>query len=107
VSYERFAKGDTLQAIAMQQPSGKPVQASTIQVHIMTALSFQRPVDLRRLFEQSETVLPNEQEWSKMEEAAATRGQNVDDFEFKLKEGTALGKTEVELLPECLPIALS
>merc|ERR1712183_368234 len=57
VSYGRFAKGERVTAIAMQQASGKPVQVSTVCGHIMTALTFGKPVDLARLFTECEANL--------------------------------------------------
>merc|ERR1711957_778830 len=86
VSYGRFSKGDSLQAIAMNQASGKPVQVSTVSGHILTALTFGKSVDLSRLFAENETTLPDEAAWTKIEEAAVERGCNVDAPDFSVKE---------------------
>jgi len=86
VSYEKFSKGDMLQTIAMNQPSGKPVQASTVQGHVLTALTHGRPCDLQRLMKESKFGPVTEEEWTKMEEAFAERGADVDAEDTKTKD---------------------
>lgn len=87
ISYIRFAGGDSLEQIAMQQPSGKPVQVSTVANHVFTALGFAKPVDLRRLFQQADDIsAPDEAQWTKLDEAAAERGCDVNSSEFKAKD---------------------
>eukprot|EP00929_Paragymnodinium_shiwhaense_P001356 TRINITY_DN101584_c0_g1_i1.p1 TRINITY_DN101584_c0_g1~~TRINITY_DN101584_c0_g1_i1.p1 ORF type:complete len:903 (-),score=223.70 TRINITY_DN101584_c0_g1_i1:336-3044(-) len=97
VSYDRFAKGDMVQTIAMQQPSGKPVQPSTVVGHLWTALSHGRALNLQLLFQQSEYGAITEADWSQLGEATATVGANLDAADFKAKEvlGGILGADKV------------
>jgi len=86
VSYDRWSAGDSLQAIAMTQASGKPIQVGTVGGHINTALTFAKPVNLGRLFRETGTRPPSEAEWTRLEEAAAERGVNVFGTEARAKE---------------------
>merc|ERR1712100_798459 len=70
----------------MNPPSGKAVQASTVASHVWTALTFGKPVHLRLLFTQREMTPPNENEWAKIEEAAATRRMDPSGDDYKAKE---------------------
>ena len=45
----RFNRGESVDAIAMTQESGKPIQSRTIVGHLLTALTADRPVHLQRL----------------------------------------------------------
>ena len=85
LSYERFLENESLQSIAMRPASGAPIQTNTVRGHILTAWTFGKPVDLQRLFRESEAVLPSEAEWRQLEEAAAA---NKVDFsaDIRLKE---------------------
>jgi hypothetical protein len=51
VSTDRFARGgETLTAVAMSQPSGKPIQVATVRGHLLKGLVAARaPIDLQRL----------------------------------------------------------
>jgi len=99
VSYNRWAKGEHPQAIAMNQTSGKAIQVTTIFGHLMTALSHAKPVHLRLLAEQCENPAPREDEWKRMEEAAAVGNLNVDADDYKAKDVLAgiLGAENVNM----------
>eukprot|EP00854_Cymbomonas_tetramitiformis_P019684 gene19684-23545_t len=76
VSWERFQRRDTLEGIAITQPSGKPVRPSTIFSHILTALEFGKPVNLSQLMDQYSAstgyrVLGTRAAWDALENAAA------------------------------------
>lgn len=107
VSYERFSCGESLQAIAMQQPSKKPIQASTVCGHVLQALTHGRPVDLARLLVQADKSPPTDAEWTRMEEAAAERALNVDAEDFKAKDVLCgiLGTEKVNREPSEKPAA--
>jgi len=84
-SYDRFHNGDSLQSIALSQPSGRPIQVETVQKHVMTAWSFGRPINLRRLLLQGENpFLLSQEDWQRVDEAAAAANVSVDnDKTFK------------------------
>jgi len=84
--YRRWSSGEHIQAVAMNPPNGKEVKTSTVQGHIITALTFGMPVDLGLLVQQMESHPPNQEEWKQIEEAAAVRRVNPDDTDFKAKE---------------------
>jgi len=86
--YNRWARGEHCQAIAMNPPgTGKAVKTGTVFGHIMTALTFAKPVDLAKLAQQVESnSVPTKRAWEKIEEAAAVRGQNVDADDYRGKE---------------------
>mmetsp|Transcript_43213 Transcript_43213/g.100802 ORF Transcript_43213/g.100802 Transcript_43213/m.100802 type:complete len:871 (+) Transcript_43213:22-2634(+) len=85
LSFDRFASGESLHAIAMRPASGKPIQVGTVKGHLFTAWTFGKPVNLRRLLEESETSLVTEVEWNQMEEAAAALKVDFAQ-EVRLKE---------------------
>ena len=74
-SWRRFTAGEGAEVIAMQQPSGKPVQTSTVVGHVLTALTQGRPVDLGRLA----TFLPAPTlaDWEALREAEDAAGVDV------------------------------
>jgi len=86
VSYDRWTAGESVQAIAMKQASGKAVQASTVGNHVMGALTYAKPVDLARLFREMDMCPPNESEWTRIEAAAAERKVDVFDALARAKE---------------------
>jgi ATP-dependent DNA helicase RecQ/Werner syndrome ATP-dependent helicase len=99
--YNRWAKGEAPQAIAVNPPSGKAVQVSTVFGHVLTAMTHGKEVDLGLLSQQCDTKPPNHEEWQKMEEAAAVRDQNVDADDYKSKEVLCgiLGEENVNVEP--------
>jgi len=84
--YERWARGEELAAIALNPPSGKAVAVGTVYGHVLTALTFAKPVDLARLAAQCDAPPPNQKEWATIEEAAAARGVNPQAEDAKNKE---------------------
>ena len=77
VSYKRFTAGEHPQAIAMDQENGKPIQANTVIGHILEAMTHGRPVNLRRLVTIAGAALPNDREWTSIEDAVAGLGLDV------------------------------
>jgi hypothetical protein len=76
VSYNRFANGDSPQAIAISQPNGKqPIQVKTVVGHLLEALEHGREVDLSRLYQFLPP--PNEQEWNQLLQAEITSGMDI------------------------------
>jgi len=99
-SYERFKKGEHIEAIAMNQENGKPVQAQTIVGHILEALMHaNKTVNLKLLVEYvGEKCLPNQKEWEAMEDAAAANTIDpVEQETFPMKEMmlTILGRPDI------------
>lgn len=74
-SYERFQRGESPQAIAMNPANGRPIQAATVVGHIQEAFLQGRPLDLMRLTPFS--TLPSRCEWAQLEEAEECTGMNV------------------------------
>lgn len=72
-SFQQHKK--TLQYIAMSQPSGKPVQPSTVLGHILKGLLYGRSVDLERLMSNMDPI--SESAWEALEIAAAMLQINV------------------------------
>lgn len=73
-SWQRFQSGDKLQAIALTQTSGKPIQPSTVLGHLLTALTHGRALDLSELVQQAAVLgcaPPTRGEWEQLSEAAA------------------------------------
>mmetsp|Transcript_48223 Transcript_48223/g.40819 ORF Transcript_48223/g.40819 Transcript_48223/m.40819 type:complete len:199 (+) Transcript_48223:3-599(+) len=96
-SYQKFAAGQHPQAIAMDQESGKPIQASTVVGHVLEALLHKRPVNLRRLIETGGAGLPNEHEWSRIEEAALQLGMDVaNTAQLNLKDTMLAASGRIE-----------
>jgi len=83
---ERWSRGEELAAIALNPPSGKAVSVATVANHVLTALTFAKPVDLARLAAQSDVPPPNQKDWATMEEAAAARGVNPQAEDANNKE---------------------
>ena len=77
LSYDRFMgpQGDSPQTIAMTQPSGKPIQVSTVVGHLLTALAQGRKLDLSRLADSS--APPDRDEWDELERCSAETGLDV------------------------------
>lgn len=88
VSYDRFMNGEGIQAIAIQQAKGKPIQATTVASHLLTAIQQGRPVDLRRMATEcgTDSPLPDEAAWNKMEQAVAESGSDPQSPDFKAKD---------------------
>jgi len=84
--FNRWAKSEHPQAIAMNPPNGKAVQVQTVMGHVFTAITHAKPVDLGLLARQCESIPPREDEWTRIEEAAAVRGMNPDGDDYKAKE---------------------
>jgi hypothetical protein len=74
-SYERFQRGESPQAIAMNPTNGRPIQAMTVVGHIQEAFLQGRPVELQRLAEFS--TLPNRSEWAQLEQAEESTGMDA------------------------------
>mmetsp|Transcript_5438 Transcript_5438/g.9689 ORF Transcript_5438/g.9689 Transcript_5438/m.9689 type:complete len:1007 (-) Transcript_5438:883-3903(-) len=74
-SYERFAKGESIQAIAMAPENGRPVQAMTVVSHIHEAFVQGRSVDLQRLSQMSKP--PTRSEWAQLEQAEESTGMDA------------------------------
>eukprot|EP00808_Paulinella_micropora_P018760 g44922.t1 len=79
ISYQRFQQGmEGVSAIATNQPTGKPIQESTVVDHILTGLLHGRPVDLQRLASSVPALgPPRQQEWQQLDEAASISKINV------------------------------
>ena len=59
LSYDRFTnQGESVASIATNQPSGKPIMIATVVKHLLTALTFGRPLDLIKLHHQGNRALP-------------------------------------------------
>jgi RecQ family ATP-dependent DNA helicase len=74
-SYVRFVKGESPQAIAMTQASGRPIQANTVVGHLLDAITYGRKVDLRRLVEF--VPAPTQDEWDQLRNAEISTGIDV------------------------------
>mmetsp|Transcript_88469 Transcript_88469/g.245707 ORF Transcript_88469/g.245707 Transcript_88469/m.245707 type:complete len:912 (-) Transcript_88469:101-2836(-) len=87
-TYSRFLQGEHPEAIAVKQPNGKPIQVSTVLNHLLTALTFGRQLDLRRLAAAAavECPLPTKGQWEKLEHAAAVCGTDPCGPDFKSKD---------------------
>jgi len=83
-SWERFGKGEHPEAIAANQPNGKPVQTSTVFGHLLEALVQGRAVDLCRLAEVK--APPVKSDWEKMEHVVAVEGVSIGSPDFKAKD---------------------
>ena len=71
VSWDRFHnRGESVEAIAMTQVSGRAINPSTVTGHLLEAIAQGRPVDFERLYSNSRSV-PNESEWERISDAAA------------------------------------
>jgi len=79
VSWTRFSRGEHLEVIAMDQPSGKPIQADSVLKHVLTALEQGKPVDLNQLARSKPP--PNSVQWDQLEKAEAALGKSVVDDE--------------------------
>ena len=77
-SWERFSKGEPVDAIAMTQESGKAIQSSTVVGHLLLALQAGRPLDLERLAASSgASPPPTRDEWEQLLGAEARAGIDV------------------------------
>eukprot|EP00930_Biecheleria_cincta_P039768 TRINITY_DN27305_c0_g2_i1.p1 TRINITY_DN27305_c0_g2~~TRINITY_DN27305_c0_g2_i1.p1 ORF type:complete len:919 (+),score=196.92 TRINITY_DN27305_c0_g2_i1:49-2805(+) len=88
VSYDRFVKGEGIQTIAIQQAKGKPIQATTVAGHLLTAIQQGKPLDLCRMVAEcgTDSPLPDEAAWNKMEQSVAESGIDVQSADFKAKD---------------------
>lgn len=86
VSYDRFAKGEGIQSIAVKQLKGKPIQTSTVVGHLQVAMQHGKPVDLSRIARECDEPLPDEACWAKLEQTVVELKCNVEDSEFRAKE---------------------
>ena len=78
LSWDQFQNhGQHPEAIALQQPSGRPLQPTTIIAHILKACENGYPVDLARLV-QMDGCQVNTQEWKQLQEAFDTVGLERD-----------------------------
>ena len=76
MSYNRFAKGESPQTIAVAPANGRqPIQVKTVVGHILDAILHGRSVDLRRLNDYMPA--PSQSEWEKLNEAALLTGMDV------------------------------
>jgi len=77
-SWQRFGSGQPVDAIAMTQESGKPIQSSTVVGHLFLALQAGRPLDLQRLAASSgASPPPTRDEWEQLVEAEARASIDV------------------------------
>lgn len=75
-SYEKFGRGDSVQAIALQGGAkGQAVKEGTIVAHLFEALTFGKPVDLPRLA--GSFPFLNRAQWEQLASAEARSGQDV------------------------------
>jgi len=72
ISLDALNAGQSLQAIALNQPNGKALQPGTIFKHCLTGLVHGRPVNMRPLAVFS--TPPSKREWERIVEAAAVAG---------------------------------
>jgi hypothetical protein len=77
-SYTRFVNGESPQAIAMSQPSGKPIQAATVVGHIMDAITHGRGIADASMLGQFCTP-PTRGQWEQLQEAEAVTKIDVRD----------------------------
>ena len=102
VSFDRYMKGDGLETIAVTQSSGKPVLASTIYGHILTAITQGRGdrLNLAKLFGDACTAginLPDKSDWEKISDALQHADIDVQDPAFQRKSAlTAILGPSVE-----------
>ena len=69
---KRFQCGETLAQIALTQPSGNPIQPSTVLGHLLTALTHGRHLNLSELQEQAVAAgcsPPSRDEWALLDSA--------------------------------------
>ena len=78
VSWRRFQLGgESVEAVAMTQTSGRAVQPSTVAGHLLEALAQGRAVDLARLGAAAGHP-PDESDWTKIEDAAVAAAQDPE-----------------------------
>ena len=78
VSWRRFQLGgESAEAVAMTQASGRAVQPSTVAGHLLEALAQGRAVDLARLGAAAGHP-PDESEWTRIEDAAVAAAQDPE-----------------------------
>lgn len=95
LSYDRFDKGESPQAIAMLPSDGrKPIQAKTVVGHIFDAAINGRKVDFTRLVDLMPP--PNTLEWKQLEDAEAAQAMDcTGDPETSGKDGMRFGMTDM------------
>ena len=86
-SYERFQKGEMVEAIALHREDGKSISPATVISHVLKALMLGNPVNLKRLA--SFTTPPTENEWDCIEIASNSAGNDVVATE-KFQMGTLM-----------------
>lgn len=88
-SYNRFAKGEHPQTIAMSPLSGRPIQINTVIGHIFDGMVSGRAVDLARL--STISTPPTKSEWDELSRMEAETGISVlGDPKTSGKNGEAL-----------------
>jgi hypothetical protein len=76
LSYNRFARGESPQTIAMSPGDGKkPIQVGTVAGHLFDAVIHGRSVDVRRLAEVAPP--PTKDEWERLKTAEMTTGMDA------------------------------
>jgi RecQ family ATP-dependent DNA helicase len=84
VSYVRFEEGESPEAIASKQESGKSIRLATVVGHVLTGLLHARTVNLARLSKVTGVSL-TKTEWQKMEDACAAKGVDPCGRNFRQK----------------------
>lgn len=86
ISYDRFQlHNEHPQAIAMSQPSGRPVQVSTVFGHLLTAITHGRPLDLARALHTCDVTLPSVEKYERYRAAVVASGVDVMDEKVLMK----------------------
>lgn len=82
VSADLVASGKSIQSIALNQANGKSIQVNTVFKHCLQALEFRRPQGGLPLYELAAVNLPpSEEEWKRLDEAAAMVGADIMKWE--------------------------
>lgn len=76
-SYNRFSRGEHPQSIAMSPDNGRPIQVNTVLGHVMDALLYGRPVNLKYLSSMLPAPPPNQSEWEQMLQCQVETGIDV------------------------------
>jgi len=84
VSWKRFMAGEHPESIAMKQESMKPILVNTVVGHLLTALLYKRPLELRRVAEVQSP--PSRNAWERVEAAAVATAQDPRAAQFTCKD---------------------